>query len=96
MYTPIHWLAYWNDVESINYILELVPNKKQYIIETMKPNIRNLSPLDVAGKHKSHESALLLLQFLRNHFNFVEDIFNVKNIGNHRHNKIEISKEEKN
>jgi len=50
-YTPIHWLAYWDDVESINYILSLIQQSKEQIIKTMMPNIRNITPLDVAGKH---------------------------------------------
>jgi len=50
-YSPIHWLAYWNDVESINYILSLIPADKEHIIKMMMPNIRNITPLDVAGKH---------------------------------------------
>ena len=24
-YTPLHWLCFWNDVESIHYVLNLIP-----------------------------------------------------------------------
>ena len=28
-YTPLHWLSFWNDVESIHYILNLIPKNTE-------------------------------------------------------------------
>jgi hypothetical protein len=76
----MHWLAYWNDVESINYILSLIEPSKDEIVKMMMPNIRKITPLDVAGKHQSHESALLLLEYVKDNFKHIAEVFEVKNI----------------
>ena len=64
LYTPIHWLAYWNDVESIKYLLKSIPLDKITYELVLCANSDGMTPIDIAGKHESHESAIMLLKYL--------------------------------
>lgn len=64
-YTPLHWLAFWNDFESINFLLKQIKTDEPK--ETMKMLVRMnsslMTPLDIAGTHESHESAYLMIDY---------------------------------
>ena len=69
-YTPLHWLAYWNDVGSIMLIFETFDSKpeKQFHEFQIMMTVggKGLTPIDIAAKNKSHEAAILLLdQFIK-------------------------------
>lgn len=49
-FTPLHWLAFWNDTESIQYILTQV--SEENFTSTMKLSTSGLTPIDIAGKHQ--------------------------------------------
>lgn len=75
-YTPLHWLAFWNDVESIHYILNLIPDDVEEIKKIMRQNFSGLTPLDIAGQHKCHEAGIMMINFLTSKFNYIVDIYN--------------------
>jgi len=81
-YTPLHWLAYWNDAESIELILThfhwMHIDKKPNIPDVMASDSLGMTPLDVAGKHGSREAANSILNFFANHFNYIHQIFDPK------------------
>ena len=64
-YTPLHWLAYWNDFKSINFLLKQID--KEEPIETIEKlislNTSEMTALDVAGTHESHEAAMLIIEY---------------------------------
>lgn len=74
-YTPLHWLAYWNDVESIHYLLNLIPETLEDYKKIMKLNFSGLTPLDIAGQHMCTESALMIIEHMTERFGFIEEIF---------------------
>lgn len=75
LYTPLHWLAYWNDAESIHYILNQVPDKTEQFVKILTQNESKMTPLDIAGKHESHESALVFIDYLQKKFHMIEKLF---------------------
>ena len=51
-YTPLHWLAYWNDFASINHLLKVVDKQtddKSKILRLMFMSKKGLTPIDIAG-----------------------------------------------
>ena len=41
----------------------------------MRQNFSGLTPLDIAGKHKCHEAAILMINFLTKKFNYIVEIY---------------------
>lgn len=78
-FTPMHWLAYWDDVESIRYILSNIDVNYKTLFSIMQVTETGLTPLDIAGKHKSNESAMALINFLTDNFSMIRDLFTNKN-----------------
>ena len=74
-YTPLHWLAFWNDAESIHYILNLIPQNITSYKKLMHKNVSGLTPLDIAGQHGCHEAAMLIINFLTARFEYICEIF---------------------
>ena len=54
-YTPLHWLGYWNDYHSIDFLLCQVDKTKMEHVETiMQRTSKDLTPLDIAARNKSN------------------------------------------
>ena len=70
-YSPMHWLAYWDDSEAIAYLLNNIPQTKESYSKILRHNNEGMTPIDIAGKHKSNTSALLLLKFLTSNFSII-------------------------
>ena len=80
-HTPLHWLCYWNDYESVQYLLSLVEDKDapmETIKMLMASTFNNMSPLSMSGKHSCGESALLILEFFDKRFYYVEKAFGLQ------------------
>ena len=80
-HTPLHWLCYWNDYDSVQYLLSLIDDKNEpleNINMLMADTFNKMSPLSMSGKHSSGESALLILEFFDKRFFYVEKAFGVK------------------
>ena len=73
-YTPIHWLAYWNDVEALKYIISIIPADQFHLVMSMTSEA--MTPLDIAGKHGSHEAAHFLINYLTEKFSIIKNCFN--------------------
>jgi len=41
----------------------------------MKQNFSGLTPLDIAGQHKCHEAAMMIINFMTTKFNYIVEIF---------------------
>ena len=64
-FTALHWLAYYNDVLSINYILSnLNLGDRKSVENIFALNHKNMTLIDIAGKHGCHETVLFLLDFI--------------------------------
>ena len=75
-YTPLHWLGYWNDYHSIDFLLCQVDKTKMEHVETiMQRTSKDLTPLDIAARNKSNQSVLLFLNFFETNFDMVIDVF---------------------
>jgi hypothetical protein len=48
--TIVHWLAYWNDYESIDYLISIICDNDD-LMHLFAFNKKNLTPLDIAGQH---------------------------------------------
>ena len=44
----------------------------------VRMNSSDMTPLDVAGSHNSHEAAYLIIDYFFQRFQYVEEVFNVK------------------
>lgn len=55
-YNVFHWLAYWNDTESIYYLIRIIPKTKETYLKIMQARhhgddqIGN-TPIDIAGEN---------------------------------------------
>ena len=74
-FTGLHWLAYWNDIESINYILSNLTLDKKTVESIFALNHKNMTLIDIAGKHKCHEAVLFLLDFCDKNFAKMISVF---------------------
>ena len=78
LYTPLHWLAYWNDHKSIEFLLSTVsPDDKEKVKYLFKPNDKDLTPLDFAGVNNAFESIQLIISYFRNNFEIIEWVFSL-------------------
>lgn len=76
LYTPLHWLGYWNDYPSIGFLLSQVDKSDPVHIERiMSRTSTDLTPLDIAARNKSNDAALLFLQYFEKNFDIVIDVF---------------------
>lgn len=79
-YNIFHWLAYWNDTESLYYLLNNIDkNAKNFqLMQTAhfhtNDQIGN-TPIDIAGENNNHESAIILAQHFSSAPKIVEEIF---------------------
>lgn len=81
LYQPLHWLAYWNDCESISYLLDEIGKHlktKKALTDLMSLTSNDLTIVDVAGSNGSHESALIILDLLFKKTDIMEEIYGVK------------------
>jgi len=63
-YSPLHWLAYWNDTESILFLLRLANKDEKITIDKILClNCNDNTPVDTAGKNRSNLAAMLFLDF---------------------------------
>ena len=81
-YSPLHWLAYWNDFKSIEYLLGLFITNEETQLQMkhiISFNYQNETPVDVAGIMESKQSLQVFLNFFKNNFKLIkEKVFNVK------------------
>jgi len=81
-YTPLHWLALWNDYQSIEYLLNSVDkNDPEQVKMIMSYNNDGLTPLDVAGVRQSNEAALIFLGYFKRNFPMIQWVFAEKTSG---------------
>lgn len=61
----MHWLAYWNDSESVKYILEIVEENvsKDALHKLMHISFNGMTPIDTAGRNNSTEAAKEFLMY---------------------------------
>lgn len=76
-YTIVHWLAFWNDIESLHYILENVEESVETYTKVMSVSHRDLTPIDIAGTRGCHEAVLLLVDFFVGKIQLLKKIFRV-------------------
>lgn len=76
---PLHWLAYWDDHESISYLLENSTTKVDNFLLVMQENKFGMTPLDICGRHKCKNAAMIILEFFCKHEELLLNIFNSKN-----------------
>ena len=76
-FTPVHWLAYWNDHRSIDYILRQVEKHvtKDKLERLMIVSSNNMTPIDIAGKNNCREAAIAIMEFFISRPKFMELIF---------------------
>ena len=54
-YSPLHWLAYWNDTESVLFLLRLANRDDKITIDQILClNCNDNTPVDTAGKKRSN------------------------------------------
>lgn len=51
-----------------------------HVASIVAETYQDLTPLDVAGRHHSFESALLLLKFFEMNFDIILDVFHGKSV----------------
>ena len=73
-------MAYWNDIESINYILSNLTLDKKSVESVFALNHKNMTFIDIAGKHKCHETVLFILDFCMKNFLKMINVFGEKGI----------------
>ena len=86
--SALHWLAYYNDVESIMYILNNLPLEIKDFSNIMTLNSRNMTPLDIAAKHKCHEAAVTFIDFFMSRPHLLNAIYNPKQSKNNKVDKV--------
>lgn len=80
----MHWLAYWDDHYSINYLLKTIDEEGsadplkalEWIIQ---PNFEGLGSLDIAGKKNNFLSANMLIDYCTKKDQLLKQIFKSKN-----------------
>ena len=77
-YQPLHWLAFWNDHQSIDYLLTTLRSEECGISfkDLLLPDQNGFTALDFAGMHSSFESMFIFIEFFKQHFGEFEKIFN--------------------
>ena len=79
-YNIFHWLAYWNDTESIFYLLSIIPRTTETYLKIMQAHhsendqIGN-TPIDIAGENQNHEACIILVKYFTEEFEIVENIY---------------------
>ena len=74
-YTILHWLAFWNDIESLAYLLENIEVNVAQYSKVMGVDHRGLTFLDMAGLQGCHESVIMLLDFFAGRMDVIRAIF---------------------
>lgn len=74
-YTILHWLAYWNDIGSLAYLLENIEVGVTQYSKVMGVDHRGLTFLDMAGLRGCHESVIMLLDFFAGKTDVIRAIF---------------------
>ena len=70
-YTPIHWLAYWDDSATLHYLLNLIPKDINEFVKIFHTNFDELCALDIAGMKKCNLSAFIIMEYCKIHFDKV-------------------------
>ena len=74
--TPLHWLAYWNDYRTIQFLLSLVCcNDKFEMLKLLDKSERGLTAIDIAGMHRSDDAVITFLQFFEDNFATFAELF---------------------
>lgn len=82
-YSPLHWLAYWNDTESILFLLRLANKDEKITIDRILClNCNDNTPVDTAGKNRSSLAAMLFLDFFLQNFDYIKKIFVTDKLAN--------------
>ena len=91
LYTPFHWLAFWNDHKSIDFLLNTLDvHCTGTFAKLMNMNESKLTALDLAGSHQAFESLFIMLHYFKTHFGILEKIFEVDKVSNQtKKNKID-------
>ena len=75
-YSPLHWLACNNDVNSIRYLLGLIqPEDKDEINHVMCLSHDGMTALDLAAKNKSDDAAKAIIKYFTKNFEYVVRVF---------------------
>jgi len=61
----------------VNYLLSVLELTKQNVLQVMFPNQQGMTCIDMAGKHKSNEVAVLILRHLCKNQDVIKEIFQV-------------------
>ena len=66
----------------MKYFLDnIIKSDKGKIEKVFALNHKNMTPIDIAGKHKQHEAVLLLLKFCQENFTEMVNNFGERTIG---------------
>ena len=77
-YSPLHWLAYWDDLQAFQYFVSIIPPKE--LSKILCLSVFGLTPLDIAGKNKSDSVAQWLITYLTDKFDIIKKLFQSLNI----------------
>lgn len=100
LYSPLHWLAYWDDHNSVNFLLSTVSGRDSKKVQRLfRPNSDDLTPLDIAGVNNAHETLLHIINYFQDNFHILEQVFEVEKLksnksNNNNNNKVDQVKSE--
>ena len=83
-YTILHWLAFWNDIESLAYLLENIEVNVMQYSKVMAVDHRGLTFMDMAGLRGSHEAVIMLLDFFAGKMDVIKAIFGTSKMSNNK------------
>ena len=84
-YSSLHWLAYWNDHRSIEFLLSTLPGTdRERIQKLLLPNSEDYTAIDFAGMHKSFECLLIMILYFRENFHILHLVFSFDKNGKPR------------
>lgn len=71
-----HWLAFWNDTESLYYLLNIIEKTAKNFLLIQAAHYHEFdqignTPVDIAGESNNHESAIILTQHMSSDFDVV-------------------------
>ena len=72
-YSPLHWLACLDDVESVKYLLSTIKGSdlNHVVNNVMSFDLNEATPLDLAAKNDSIRTALEIIDYFTNNFDLV-------------------------
>ena len=83
-YQPLHWLAYWNDHMSVDFLLSTFTDSshENNIKQLLLLDKDGYTALDFAGMHQSFETLLIFIEYFKQQFHHLEAMFNSNNKNN--------------